>query len=354
MNGESANGGTGKVGEPPAIAYRPATEADLPACEQTWRDGLNDYLVPLGQYEVPPENPALRMLLAHTLETDPSRFWVATRAEAGESEERVAEAGGAEAGEAQAPGRVIGFGSAVLRDEVWFLSMLFVRPGEQAYGTGRELLQRVLPAGGDGGAAALATVTDTAQPISNGLYASVGIVPRIPMFNFVGRPSRPEALAPLPPEIHATRVEPAGETGGGAADDVGAEALAAEIAALDRETLGCAHPEDHAFMRRQGRVLFTFRNASGVLAAYGYASEMGRLGPIAVRDGSLHAPVVAHLLEAMVPRGASAIWVPGSAGPTTEMLVRAGLRIDGFPVLVCWTAPFADFARYLPISPGLL
>ena len=35
-------------------------------------------------------------------------------------------------------------------------------------------------------------------------------------------------------------------------------------------------------------------------------------------------------------------------------LLRAGFRIDGFPVLLCWDRPFADFARYLPISPGLL
>ena len=81
---------------------------------------------------------------------------------------------------------------------------------------------------------------------------------------------------------------------------------------------------------------------------------MGRIGPIATRDPGLHAPIVAHLLEAVVPRGASAIWVPGAAGETTRMLVRAGLRMEGFPVLVCWSRPFADFARYLPISPGLL
>ena len=38
---------------------------------------LNDYLVPLGQYEVPADNPSLRLLHAHMLATDPERFWVA-------------------------------------------------------------------------------------------------------------------------------------------------------------------------------------------------------------------------------------------------------------------------------------
>jgi hypothetical protein len=35
-------------------------------------------------------------------------------------------------------------------------------------------------------------------------------------------------------------------------------------------------------------------------------------------------------------------------------LLAAGLRIEGFPVLLGWTAPFADFSRYVPIGPGIL
>jgi len=324
----------------PDVGYRLATEADLPACEATWRDGLNDYLVPMGQYEVPADNPALRLLHAHALATDPTRFWVASRPAGPDDRGGDGAAAGAEVGE-----RVIGFASAVRRDHVWFLSMLFVRPGEQAAGVGRALLRRVLPASGDD--ATLATVTDTAQPISNGLYTSFGIVPRLAMFNLVGRPTRPEALASLPDGVHAVRFD---ATTPAERDRVGD----AELGGLDRATLGFSHREDHEFVRRQGRVGFAYRDGRGDLLGYGYASEVGRIGPIATRDAALHAPIVAHLLDAVVPRGASAIWVPGAAGETMRMLVRAGLRMEGFPVLVCWSRPFADFARYLPISPGLL
>ncbi|HEY6013466.1 MAG TPA: GNAT family N-acetyltransferase, partial [Candidatus Limnocylindrales bacterium] len=103
------------------VAIRPAGEADLPDCERIWRDGLNDYLRRLNQLEIPPENPGLRRLHAHTLATDPDRFAVAERA-----------------------ARVIAFGSAVLRADVGFLSMLFVDPSEQARGLGRALLDRIL------------------------------------------------------------------------------------------------------------------------------------------------------------------------------------------------------------------
>jgi hypothetical protein len=78
------------------------------------------------------------------------------------------------------------------------------------------------------------------------------------------------------------------------------------------------------------------------------------MGPIAVRDEALLAPVLGHLLLAVEPRGASAVWVPGEARDALGAILRSGVRIDGFPVLVCWERPFADFSRYMPISPGLI
>ena len=90
------------------------------------------------------------------------------------------------------------------------------------------------------------------------------------------------------------------------------------------------------------------------LAGYGYAGDVGRIGPIAVIDAALLAPVLGHLLTNVVPRGASAVWLPGAAGDALASVIRAGLRIEGFPVLAGWSRPFADFARYVPTSPGLV
>jgi GNAT superfamily N-acetyltransferase len=313
------------------LALRPATAADLPACEAIWRAGLMGYLAPMGLGEIPEDNPGLRRLHAHTLGTDPERFWVGTDAD----------------------GVVAAFGSAVQRGRVWFLSMLFVNPESQARGVGRAILERILPSDD----AILSTCTDSAQPISNALYASLGIVPRMPVLNFVGRPAEGWTPPPLPAGIVAVSV--IGPEGiptlqiGARVEPVDGP-FAADRDTLDREVLGFDHPADHAFAANPDQRLYAYRDGSGQLVGYGAASLAGRVGPIAVRDAEHLAPIVGHLLTVIEPRGASSIWVAGAAGATVRMLLDARLRIDGFPILLCWSEPFADFGRYLPFSPGLL
>lgn len=307
------------------IEIRPAVAGDLAACEDVWRAALNDYLLPLGQMEIPPDNANLRQLHAHVLATDPDRFVVATQPADG------------------AGHQIVAFAAAARRGNVWFLSMLFVRPGTQLNGLGRALLERILPVNG----VILAVATDSAQPISNGLYAGYGMTPRMPMFNVVGRPTRSEGLPGLPGDLVGNRIHKSAP----AERDHGLEAA---IAALDREVLSFDHGDDHDLLERQGRILITYRDSAGRLSGYGYTSEVGRIGPVAVRDPAHMAPVVADLMLAVPPRGASAIWVPGEAGPLMAMLIGAGLRIEGFPVLIGWTRRFADFGRYVPTSPGLL
>jgi len=308
------------------VAYRAAGPDDLAACGSIWREALNDDMVRLRLPEIPDELGSIGRLHAHVQATDPARFVVATR-----------------------DGRSVGFASATVRGAVWFLSMLFVLPAEQGRGIGRALLARIMPPDGDG--TILATCTDSAQPISNALYSRFGIVPRMPLLSLTGRPTRPEALEPLPAGVSAvpfTRIAD-GPPGG-----PGHRELTATVDGLDAEAAGFAHPQDHRFLRLERRTGYLYRADDGRVLGYGYASEVGRVGPVAVRDEALVGPILGHLLTVIEPRGASAVWVPGHADRAIVALLRTGLRFDGFPVLVCWSAPFADFRRYLPISPGLL
>jgi hypothetical protein len=202
-----------------------------------------------------------------------------------------------------------------------------------------------------GDTSARATATDSAQPISNALYSSYGIVPRIPLLNLIGRPERADAFEPLPSGITPIPFE---TIAGGPPGGAGHRELADAVDAIDRELLGVAHPVDHRYLRAESRRGWLYRGPDGAPVGYGYATEAGRVGPVAVRDAALMVPVLGHLTSAVEPRGAFALWLPGNADRAVVAALRAGFRLDQFPVLLCWDRPFADFARYLPISPGLL
>jgi GNAT superfamily N-acetyltransferase len=317
---------------------RPATIDDLPSCARVWRESLNDYTGRLNLPETPEDPRPILRLYGHLHSTDPAGFVVAERRDAGGSTQ------------------IEGFVVALVREGLWFLSMLFVLPRVQGRGLGRALLGAVLaPDGAGDGADAEpgrwhATATDTAQPISNGLYAALGMVPRLPLLRLVGLPERPDALPELPRGIDVAAFEEIDAAG----DGLGSSALAAELAALDRDTLGVAHAVDHAYIAGEGRRGFLYHDPTGTAVGYGYTAESGRVGPIAVSDSRLLGGVVRHLVTAVRPRGAFGLWVAGSAGEAMVPLLRAGFRFDGLPLLVCWDRPFADFTRYIPNSPGLL
>ena len=301
----------------PQVRYRPARLADMPECARLWDVSIADYMARLNQPWFGGDLEPLARLLSHFLRTDPDLFMVATLADD------------------QLP---VAYGSATRRGSAWFLAMLFVRPDLQRNGVGRSLFEQILPLPASD--LSRGTATDAVQPISNALYASYGLVPRIPVLRLVGRPDRREALLPLPEGVRAVAIGPG-------------EAVDAELASLDRSALGYAHPDDHAWFLAEGRQRFIYRR-DGAALGYGYIAPTGRFGPIAALEPGLVAPIAAHLLSVVAAPGAYASWIPGPAGSLVSMLLQAGFVLDGFPTLVCWDRPFADFARYVPLGLALL
>ena len=310
-----------------ALTYRPARTDELETCAEIWRVATNDYLRRLNVPELQSENPPVVRLYGHLQATDPERFIVATRADP------IDVAGG----------EIVAFAVAVVRERLWYLSMCFVLPDIQGGGVARRMLERIAP---DDEATVRATGTDSAQPISNALYASLGIVPRVPLLNMIGLPTSADAFGTLPTGVRITPFERV------AADDHAR--LAAIVDALDAETLGVRHPIDHRYLRQESRRGWLYTGPDGAPLGYGYATEAGRLGPVASRDPDLVAPILGHLTTAVTPRGAFAVWLPGNADRAVIGALRAGFRLEPFPVLLCWDRPFAALTRYLPISPGLL
>ncbi len=363
------------LARPPADLRRARPE-DLDACARVWQVAIDDYTGRLNQPPMLTDVQRLVRLLRHLLDTDGDRFWVATRRPGPATDERGSGADG---------DRIVGFGSANVRGRAWFLAMLFVEPVEQAAGIGRALLARTfdgvprpdgqpddVAAGAlapgdaspdDGEPWTYATVTDAAQPVSNGLYARLGLVPRVPLLHLVGRVDRSDAFPALPRGVHMVSYgssQPPRAPGSWgtvariSSDGEGGTALPAEIATIDRAVLGYEHPLDHRF-RLDERVDGTlYLGTDGQPLGYGYVSRVGRVGPIAAIDRALLPAITGHLLASVEPNGAFSVWLPGSAGDTVTSVLRAGLRVEGFPGLLCWSRPRVDVTRYVPMSLALL
>lgn len=342
----------------PAI-LRPIGPEDVLECIAVFYDALDDLYARLNQPPQPREPAALQRLIQHLIDTDGERAWLA------EEPSAIADP--------SAP-RILGFGVAALRERHWFLSLLFVRPEAQRAGLGRRILLQTFPRsrvgvdvevtdtgatapGGvthgstkaspdaDGGSRneTLSTCVDALQPVSTGLYAGYGIVPRVPLFSAIGDP-RPSVFPPLPGDIEALPFE-----------ELDPASLAAHLDLIDRGLLGHARRADHEFWcgeRRRG-LLFRSRT-SGAPLGYGYTQASGRLGPVALSDPALAAAALGSLFARETPRGAWLVLVPGTNEQAMVPLLRSGFRFEGWPGIVASTDAAGFLSSYLPAGFALL
>ena len=219
---------------------------------------------------------------------------------------------------AEESGRVVGFSAAWVRENVWFLSALFVRPECQGRGVGKRLMSL---AWGEGYVRRF-TITEALQPVSTASYARRGLIPTTPILRFAGKPrgSAPEQLEPTSPDPEALRL-------------------------LDRAAYGFDRTVDHRFWKDTAASA-TLWLASGEPAAYSYVSANGLIGPVAGR-GEADA---AKALRAELARSADrniCVGVPGSSAELVEVALTAGLRMEDPGLLL--VSPPVDPPRALAI-----
>lgn len=286
------------------MGLRPITPADIPSCIEIFY-AADEALTQSRNIPVMPRNPqAIDRIFRHVSATTPHRAWIA------ENE-----------------GQVTGFGMAIERDELTFLSFLFVRPDAQTAGVGAAIYERCMPRSGYRG-----TCIWSVQPISAAVYARDGLVPRVPMYTFTGRPRTP--LPPLASGLELTSI------------------TLDELDELDREIVGFTRRVDHEAWQRWERRPFALREGKE-LVGYGYAQPVGRLGPAVVRRSEDLLPLVGALMAELDPPEDWMVHVPGVAADTFVAMLKSGMRFDGPPILFCATREGIDHSRYLPATFAL-
>ena len=285
--------------------FRPIDSAkDMDALGDVFYEADDELNVRHGMPKTPRNPMPLLRLFDHIVQESPERGWLAER-----------------------DGRVEGFGIAAQRADMTFLSFLFVRPDAQASGVGRALLERAMANSGY-----RAVCIGSLQPISAALYAQYGMVPRVPMYMFSGKPMSPVRALPQGMEIAPVSIE--------------------AVAHLDQEVTGLMRPHDHAAWEKWDRQRLGLYEA-GNLVGYGYVQSVGRLGPVVVTESEHLLPFVGALMERMPDVETWLLNVPGLAAETFETLLKAGLRLEGPPILYCATELRIDHSRYLPSTFAL-
>lgn len=288
---------------------RVATAADIPALLEVFFAAIED-LDTRRHRPLQPRNAApLEMHFEHLLATDPDSCYAADD-----------------------HGRVVAFGIVMRRGGDAFLSFLFVEPSWQSRKLGRAVLDACLR--GAGAIERAATCAEADQPISTGLYASLGLAPRVPVYLLRG--ALPEAELPdLPPGVRRRPM------------------VADAVAAFDRWLVGYERSQDHGFWARE-REAALFLDDAGTVLGYGYAHPSGRVGPVAAADPVYLPSFLGYLVRVTPVLEGRQLLVPGHAITALQPLLAAGMRIDSTPAIYCSQGPGPRFDRYLPMSYALL
>jgi GNAT superfamily N-acetyltransferase len=257
------------------VALRPTTVGDLPSLHALFLEAIAGIYRP---HRFEPPAPPLDVFVdqqRHIIETGGASV-IATRA-----------------------GDVLGFASSWTRGDDWFLASLFVAASAQSRGLGRALLEAVW---GDG-ERRRRTITDAIQPVSNALYARIGLVPATPVLSFSGQPL---------------------------AGSVALVAGAGELAAIDVAAYGFDRAVDHAYWSRHARRTVWTRARKAV--AYSYAFPGGTVGPVAGVDAEAAAAALEG--ELSLAAGPVTVRIPGTSRRLVEVALRRGLRLSATPGLL--------------------
>ena len=233
---------------------------------------------------------------------------------------------------AEQDGQAVGFSRSIVRDGHWELTELFVKPGVQSAGLGRELLRRAAPSGPVTSKLIVASPDLRAQA----LYMKLGTYPRFPIYYWWREPEAVEFTTDLVFEPIA------------AGDNV-----METLASIDRQVLGYRRDAEHDWLLSDRQGYLVRRN--GEVVGYGYEGRSN--GPFALLDPAdfpailAHAETAAARTESKPGRGHFGVEIPMVNTTAVAFLLDRGYRMDRFIAHAMIDHSVGQFDRYALTSP---
>jgi len=294
---------------------RPARAQDLDRANELVVGSMNDLSVRHGFGSMASVRPPV--FSQFSLRDDPDGLWIAEDA-----------------------GEILGFAFSWVCGDLWFLAQLFVSPGEQGRGIGRELLQRTWLHAENAGATNKALITFTFNSASQGLYIRHGLMPRCAIYNLTG--ARDLLMSRL--EGERLRSEPL----------EGTASHLQILYAIDAGALGVSRAKHHRYLIDGGTTRGVLLYAGDECVGYAYIAD-GNIGPLAVTQRDLLGPAFRTALALAAESGPAQMsaFIPGPCEAGLSIAVACGMRIT-LPMILMSTRDFGDWSRYLPRNPGFM
>jgi len=242
---------------------------------------------------------------------------------------------------AEADGEILGFAFSWVCGDLWFLAELFVAPGQQGRGIGKELLTRTFEHARKAGATNKALITFTFNVVSQGLYIRHGLFPRFPIYFFsIERDALMQRLQGE--KLRWTYIEDT-------ASDLN------RLREIDSGGLGISRERHHRYLLSDNTLRGYFFHARDDCIAYAYVSATGHVGPLAVVRPTAMGVAFTTALNLAAGSGASQVsaFLPGTNEMALGIAAEHGMRIT-LPMVLVSTRDFGDWTRYLPRNPGFM
>ena len=242
---------------------------------------------------------------------------------------------------AEADGEILGFAFSWVCGDLWFLAELFVAPGQQGRGIGKELLTRTFEHARKAGATNKALITFTFNVVSQGLYIRHGLFPRFPIYFFsIERDALMQRLQGE--KLRWTYIEDT-------ASDLN------RLMEIDSGVLGISRERHHRYLLSDNTLRGYFFHAQGDCIGYAYVSATGHVGPLAVVRPTAMGVAFTTALNLAAASGASQVsaFLPGTNEMALGIAAEHGMRIT-FPMVLVSNRAFGDWTRYLPRNPGFM
>jgi GNAT superfamily N-acetyltransferase len=227
---------------------------------------------------------------------------------------------------------LIGYARSIERGGLFELSELFVRPGRQSSGVGRQLLERAFPLGR--GTVRLIIATTDVRALSR--YYRAGTVARFPIVTMSRAPRADAGQATDLEAMRATTVDlPA-------------------LAALERAVIEFDRGEAELTWLVEQREAYLYRR-DGEPVGFGFVGLSG-VGPVASLDPADQPTILDHLegRAAAIGRDEIGFEVPMVNEVAMRHLLEQGYQMDSFLTLLLSSRPFGQFDRFISFGPPIV